>query len=109
MQIQGLIGSQEVGKGADGLFSHGSRPAEPLNRNTSGTNWLLSQGMPQTPRPATEDSRWAGFGWWGGGTMPERTGRLLAGLMANLADLLSSQASKTARGHNLLKSMSESC
>src|SRR6266404_6430747 len=65
MQIQGLIGSQEVGKGADGLFSHGPRPAEPLNRDTSGTNWLLSQGMPQTPRPATEDSRWAGFGWWG--------------------------------------------
>jgi hypothetical protein len=106
MQIQGLIGSQGVGKGADGLFPHGSRPPEPLIQNSRGTNY---HGICPNSRPVSEDSRWAGFGWWGSGTMLERAGRLLAGLMANLADLLGSQASKTARGHNLLKSMNESC
>jgi hypothetical protein len=108
MQIQGLIGSQGVGKGADGLFPHGSRPPEPLIRNSSGTNWLLPRDMPKL----SPGVRGFALGWFrlvGSGTMLERAGRLLAGLMGNLADLLGSQASKTARGHNLLKSMNESC
>src|SRR6266436_2745162 len=61
MQIQGLIGSQEVGKGADGLFSHGSRPAEPLNRNNSGTNWLLSPGYASNSAPG---DRGFALGWF---------------------------------------------
>jgi hypothetical protein len=57
MQIEALAGFHQAGEGAYGLLSHGSRLAEPRNRNNSGTNWPLPQDMPQIPRPVAQDSR----------------------------------------------------
>jgi hypothetical protein len=63
MQMEALAGFHQAGEGAYGLLSHGSRLAEPLDRNDRGTK---SRPKPRISPNTRRDSGFAlgAFGRW---------------------------------------------